>query len=422
MGYTVAQKILAAHAPGRDVTPGAYVMARVDMVVLSEGLSLVLDEFRSIGTTRVFDPDRLIVSPCQTTPNKDLNAAFHSLRTKNFVREQNIANYFEMGRGGIMHVVAAENGFALPGELLVGSDSHTCTNGALGGFCVSLGLGFAPTLATGTTWFKVPESSRVRLTGRFQPWVGAKDVMLHLLASHGTDGFLYQSIEFGGEAVAQMGMSERFVLCNMAVEAGAKTGVIPADETTLAYLEGRAKRTFDPVHPDPDARYVKDVEIDVSALVPFVSLPGNPARGVPVSDVGDVEIDQVFIGSCSNGRIEDLRICASVMKGHRVHPRVRVILMPGSHAVYLQAAREGLLETFAEAGVTVGHAGCGPCAGFSMGVLGEGERAISTANRNFKGRMGPPSSEVYLANPAVAAASAIAGRIASPQELMEVTA
>lgn len=417
MGNTIAEKILARHAGRKGVEPDEYITARVDMVVLSEGLSLVLDDFNSLGSGKVFDPERLIVSPCQTTPSKDLSAAFHSLRTRRFVQEQGIRNYFEVGRGGIMHLVTAENGFALPGEILVGSDSHTCTNGALGAMCVSLGLGFAPTLATGETWFKVPHSARVVVEGRARPWVGAKDVMLHLLASRGSDGFLYQSMEFYGSFVSEASMSERFVLCNMAVEAGAKTGIVPPDDTTLTYLKGRARRSFEVVTSDPDARFAGEMRIDVSALEPHVALPGNPANGVPISQVGRVEIDQVFIGSCSNGRIEDLRICASILEGRQVHPRVRVVLMPGSHAVYTQAAREGLLATFAAAGISVGPAGCGACAGFNAGVLGDGERAISTANRNFKGRMGPPSSQVFLANPAVAAASAVAGHILSPADL-----
>jgi len=417
VGKTIAEKILARHANRPAVAPGDYVTADVDMVVLSEGLSLVLEDFRSLGRGRVFDPERLIVSPCQTTPSKDLSAAFHSLRTRQFVQEQGIRNYFEIGRGGIMHLVTAENGFALPGEILVGSDSHTCTNGALGTLCVSLGLGFAPTLATGQTWFKVPHTARVVVEGAARPWVGAKDVMLHLLAEKGSDGFLYQSIEFYGSFVRDAPMSERFVLCNMAVEAGAKTGIVPPDEKTLAYLHGRAKRPFEVVTSDPDADFISEVLIDVAALEPLVALPDNPANGVPISQVGHVAIDQVFIGSCSNGRIEDLRICASILEGRQVHPRVRVVLMPGSHSVYTQAAREGLLATFAAAGVSVGPAGCGACAGFNVGVLGDGERAISPANRNFKGRMGPPSSQVYLANPAVAAASAVAGHILSPADL-----
>ncbi len=417
MGRTIAEKILARHTPGGNAVPGEYIFANVDMVVLSEGLSLVLDEFKSIGAPGVFDPERLVVSPCQTTPSKDLDAAMHNLRTRNFVREYKLPNYFDVGRGGIMHVVAAENGFVHPGEILVGSDSHTCTNGALGAFCVSLGLGFAPTLATGRTWFRVPQSARIRLEGELAPWVGAKDIMLHLLARYGSDGFLYQSIEFHGALVSAMPLSERFVLCNLAVEAGAKTGIVPPDETTYAYLRDRARRNYVPELPDADAHYAQDIVLDVTGMQPHVALPDNPSNGVPISSVDDGAIDQVFIGSCSNGRIEDLRIGADIIRGRRVHPNVRAILIPGSHAVFVQAAREGLIETYSEAGFVVGPSACGPCAGLNMGVLGDGERAVSTANRNFKGRMGPASSQVYLANPAIAAATAIAGRIVTPDQL-----
>lgn len=417
MGRTISEKILARHATGQDVRPGQYIIADIDMVVLSEGLSLVLDEFNSIGSGKVFDPARMMIAPCQTTPNKDLDAGRHSLRTKLFAQEQGITNYFEVGRGGIMHVVCAEKGLVHPGDLLVGSDSHSCTNGALGAFCVSLGLGFAPALATGDVWLKVPSSARIDLQGKLGKWVGAKDIMLHLITTYGSDGFLYQAMEFHGPLLAELSQSERFVLCNMAVEAGAKTGIVSPDSVTREYLTGRSARAFEPVLADPDADYAQKLTIDVTGLEPQVALPGNPSNGVPVTSVDATPVDQVFIGSCSNGRIEDLRISAGVLKGRRVHPRVRVVLLPGSHEVFVQAAKEGLIEIFAEAGVAVGPAGCGPCAGLNLGVLGDGEVAVSTANRNFAGRMGPPSSKVYLANPAVAAASAVAGRIVSPDAL-----
>jgi 3-isopropylmalate/(R)-2-methylmalate dehydratase large subunit len=417
MGRTLTEKILADHAPGQDVSPGSYIISKVDVVQASEWISLLLDEFDALQIDRVFDPERIVISSCSGSPNKDLDTAHQSLKARRFAQRFGLPHYYEVGSGGIIHILTAERGLVVPGDVVVGGDSHTCTNGALGAFFTSLGMGYAPTLATGETWFRVPESVKVSYVGALQPWVGAKDLMLHTIGRYGADGFLYRAMEFHGTVIHAMGMSERFVMCNMAAEAGAKSAIVPPDQTTVAYVSPRAKRPYRLYAPDPDARYEDEIVMDVTGLTPQVACPHSLENVRPVEEVEGIPVDQVFIGSCSNGRIEDLRQAASLLQGRRVHRDLRLIIIPGSRDIYVQAAREGLLEIFAEAGAAVGPPVCGPCAGINMGVLGEGERALSTGNRNFLGRMGSPTSEVYLANPAVAAASALKGRICHPAKV-----
>jgi 3-isopropylmalate/(R)-2-methylmalate dehydratase large subunit len=337
---------------------------------------------------------------------------------REFAREQEITHYFEVGRMGVEHALLPEKGLIRPGMLMIGADSHTCTHGALGAFATGTGsTDFAAALITGKVWLRVPESVKVVFRGRRRRWVGGKDLILHLIGRIGVNGANYQSLEFSGEAVAELPADDRFALCNMAVEAGAKNGIIPPDSITAAYLASVGIGRMEPLASDPDARYRSVIEVDVGALEPQVAFPHLPSNVRPVSDVGDVPLDQVFIGSCTNGRISDLREAAGVLKGRTVHPRVRLIVIPATQEIYRQAGREGLIDLFIEAGGAVSTPTCGPCLGGHMGILAAGERAAATSNRNFLGRMGHERSEVYLVNPAVAAASAVAGRLASPESL-----
>ncbi len=419
MGMTITEKILAAHAGKDRVEPGELISAKVDVLLGNDITApLAIEQFRKVGARRVFDPGRVVLVPDHFTPNKDIKSAEQCALLREFAGEQGIQHYFEVGRMGIEHCLLPEQGLVRPGDVVIGADSHTCTYGALGAFATGVGsTDLAAAMCLGEIWLKVPESMKFVYRGRLRPWVYGKDLILHTIGDIGVDGALYRAMEFCGDTIESLSMDSRFTMANMAVEAGAKNGIVESDETTLEYVRGRAKGEWRVFRSDPDARYVEVREYDASKIEPQVALPHLPENVKPVSEVGDVLIDQAVIGSCTNGRMEDLRAAALILRGRKVHPRVRLVILPGTQEIYLQALREGLLEVFVEAGGAVSTPTCGPCLGGHMGVLAEGERAISTTNRNFVGRMGHPGSEVYLANAAVAAASAVAGRIVGPEGL-----
>ncbi|MGI6294610.1 MAG: 3-isopropylmalate dehydratase large subunit [Armatimonadota bacterium] len=419
MGQTITQKILAAHCGKESVEPGELINARLDMVLGNDITApIAIREFEKIGAETVFDKDRVALVPDHSTPNKDIKSAQLVKILRDFARKHNITYFFEIGKMGIEHTLLPDEGLTLPGDAIIGADSHTCTYGALGAFSTGVGsTDLACAMALGETWFKVPEAIKFVYYGKLPKWVSGKDLILYTIGKIGVDGALYCSMEFTGETISELDMAGRFTMCNMAIEAGGKNGIMEPDEKTLAYVKPRAKREFKLYKSDPDAVYKDVIEIDVSKLEPVVSFPHLPDNTKPVSAAAHIKIDQSVIGSCTNGRIEDLRIAASVIKGHKVHPDVRLIVIPATQDVYLQSLREGLTEIFVEAGGAVSTPTCGPCLGGHMGVLAEGERAVSTTNRNFVGRMGHTKSEVYLASPAIAAASAVLGRIGSPDEL-----
>ncbi|MEK7281174.1 MAG: 3-isopropylmalate dehydratase large subunit, partial [Chloroflexota bacterium] len=403
----------------KSVSPGEIVSAQVDLVLANDITApLAIHEFRRLGAKKVFDPQKIVLVPAHFVPNKDILSAEQAKLMREFAREQGTL-YYEVGRMGIEHVLLPDLGIALPGQLIIGADSHTCTYGALGAFATGMGsTDVACAMATGETWLKVPPTIQFVYHGRLGRWVGGKDLILYTIGQIGVDGAIYAAMDFVGEAIQSMSMDGRFTMANMAVEAGAKVGLFRVDDTTQRYVQGRAKKAYQVYEPDPDAQYMRVIEYDVSHLEPQVAMPSLPSNVRPLSQVGTVEIDQAVIGSCTNGRIEDLRLAAQVLKGKSVHPEVRCIIIPGSQEVYLQAMKEGLVQDFILAGAAVSTPTCGPCLGGHMGILAAGERAISTTNRNFVGRMGSPRSEVYLANPAVAAASAVLGRIAGPEEMI----
>jgi 3-isopropylmalate/(R)-2-methylmalate dehydratase large subunit len=415
----MAEKILAAHAGMDSVRAGQFVDASVD-VVLSNDITapISIREFEKLGVDKVFDPERVVLVNDHFAPNKDIKSAQQCLIVRQFAREQDLPHHYDVGRMGIEHVLLPDEGLVLPGDVVVGADSHTCTYGALGAFATGMGsTDIAVAMATGKTWLRVPETIRILYNGELQPWVGGKDLILYTIGQIGVSGARYMAIEFAGPAMDALSIEGRLTMANMAIEAGGKTGLFAVDQTTLDYVNGRATRPFQAYDADADAEYAKVIEIDVSQIEPQVAFPHLPENARPVSEAGDVCVDQSVIGSCTNGRLEDLRVAAELLKGRQVHPDVRCIVIPGSQEVYLDAVREGLVETFIEAGAIVSTPTCGPCLGGHMGVLAAGERAVSTTNRNFRGRMGHPESEVYLAGPAVAAASAVAGRLVHPSEL-----
>ncbi|MGC7846943.1 3-isopropylmalate dehydratase large subunit [Desulforudis sp. 1088] len=416
---TITEKILAAHAGKDRVEPGELISASVDAVLGNDITApLAIKEFEKTGVEHVFDPDRVILVPDHFIPNKDIKSAEQAKLVRDFARGQRLTNYFEVGRMGIEHCLLPEQGLVGPGDVVIGADSHTCTYGALGAFATGVGsTDLAAAMALGETWFKVPESIRFVYEGELPEWVGGKDLILHTIGDIGVEGALYQAMEFTGPVIENLSMDGRFTMCNMAIEAGAKNGIVPPDRTTEAYVQNRAKRPYKFYHSDGDAKYARTVNYDVSELEPVVSFPHSPDNTRFVTEADTVEIDQVVIGSCTNGRIEDLREAAKVLEGRRVHDRVRCIVIPGTQEIYLQAMEEGLIATFVKAGAAVSTPTCGPCLGGHMGILAKGERAVATTNRNFVGRMGHPESEVYLAGPAVAAASAVLGRIAHPKEV-----
>jgi 3-isopropylmalate/(R)-2-methylmalate dehydratase large subunit len=418
MGMTMSEKILARHAGLEEVVPGQLIKAKLDLVLANDITGApAIKEFERIGKP-VFDKDKIVLVPDHFTPNKDIKTAEMVKTMKEFARKHNITNYFEVGRMGIEHVLLPEQGLVAPGELIIGADSHTCTYGAVGAFSTGVGHTDAgAAMAAGETWFKVPSSIKVELVGKPGRWVNGKDVILTLIGMIGVDGARYQSLEFCGEGVAALSMADRFTIANMAIEAGGKNGIFPVDAITESYVGQRVKRPYTPVSADADAVYERTVTIDLSKLTPVVALPHLPENVKPVSEIVNLAIDQVVIGSCTNGRLEDLAQAAEIIAGNTVHDRVRLIVVPGSQAVFLEAMKKGYIETFIKAGAVVSTPTCGPCCGGHMGILAAGERAVSTTNRNFRGRMGHVDSEVYLAGPAVAAASAIMGRIAAPWEV-----
>ncbi len=415
---TLVEKILAAHCSRKAVCPGELISAGVDVVLANDITApLAIKEFRRIGVDRVFDPQKVVMVPDHFVPNKDIASAEQAKMMREFAREQGLV-YFEVGEMGIEHVILPEKGLVLPGDVVIGADSHTCTYGALGAFATGMGsTDVASAMATGEIWMRVPPTIKFVYHGQVSKWVSGKDLILYTIGDIGVDGAIYSAMEFTGEAVEGLSMDSRFTMANMAVEAGGKAGIFRVDDRTIDYVKPRASRPYSVYEPDEDASYSRIIEYDASQIEPQVAFPHLPSNTKPISQVGDIEIDQVVIGSCTNGRIEDLTIAAEVLRGKHINRRVRCIIIPGSRDVYLEALRRGLIETFIESGAVVSTPTCGPCLGGHMGVLAAGERCVSTTNRNFVGRMGSPESEVYLANPAVAAASAVLGKISSPEEV-----
>ena len=419
MGMTMTQKILAAHAGKASVAAGELIEAKLDLVLGNDVTTPVaITEFENAGFTKVFDKDKIAIVLDHFTPCKDINAAKLSLQARTFAKKHHITNFFDVGTMGIEHALLPEKGLIAAGECCIGADSHTCTYGALGAFSTGIGsTDMCAGMASGRAWFKVPAAIQFHLTGALQPWVSGKDVILHIIGMIGVDGALYKSMEFTGPGVTALSMDDRFTIANMAIEAGAKNGIFPVDEKTVEYMTGRVNRPWTAYEPDPDAEYEKTIEIDLSTIEPTVSLPHLPSNTKTVKEVAGMDIQQCVIGSCTNGRISDLRVAAKVMEGKKVADGVRCIVIPATQDVYMQALKEGLIETFITAGAVVSTPTCGPCLGGHMGVLYAGERAISTTNRNFVGRMGHVKSEVVLASPAVAAASAVKGTICTPDDL-----
>ncbi|MDK2856560.1 MAG: 3-isopropylmalate/(R)-2-methylmalate dehydratase large subunit [Bacillota bacterium] len=419
MGLTITEKILAAHAGREAVRPGEIVSVKIDLALANDITGPVaIKEFYGMGAEKVFDRERVVLVPDHFVPNKDIKSAEQAKILRTFAREQHLTHYYEVGEMGIEHALLPEEGLALPGQVIIGADSHTCTYGGLGAFATGVGsTDLAAAWALGEIWFKVPETIRFVYRGRPAPYVGAKDLILYTIGQIGVDGALYKAMEFSGEVIDNLSVDGRLTLCNMAVEAGAKNGIIAPDETTLAYVNARAKWPFKVYRSDPDASYAAVYEFDVTGLEPQVAAPHLPSNVHGVRELAGVKIDQVVIGSCTNGRLEDLRVAAQILKGRRVHPETRLIVIPATQAVYLTALREGLIEIFLSAGAVVSTPTCGPCLGGYMGILAAGERCLATTNRNFVGRMGHPTSEVYLAGPAVAAATAVSGHIAHPADV-----
>jgi len=419
MGMTITEKILCAHTDHQEVRPGMLINAKVDIALGNDITApIAIAEFRKTGATKVFDKDKVVLVPDHFTPNKDISSAEQSKILRDFAREQGLTYYYEVGEVGVEHALLPEQGVVLPGDLIIGADSHTCTYGALGAFSTGVGsTDFAAAMLTGEAWFKVPETIKVVFHGSLNKWVSGKDLILHLIGLIGVDGALYRALEFTGETVSRLTMADRFTIANMVIEGGAKNGIFAPDSVTKDYVEKRARRSYKFYASDRDAEYAQVIEIDVTQIEPQVAFPHLPSNVRGISKVGDVTIDQVVIGSCTNGRIEDLRVAAGILKGKKVAPYVRLIVIPATQEIYRQAMKEGLLEIFVDAKAAVSTPTCGPCLGGYMGILAKGERAVATTNRNFVGRMGHTGSEIYLANPAVAAASAILGRIAGPDEL-----
>lgn len=419
MGMTMTQKILARHAGMEAVTAGQLIEANVDLTLANDITGPVaIREMEKAGFDKVFDNTKIALVMDHFAPNKDIKSAEQCMECRQFSKKHGIVNFFDVGAMGIEHALLPEKGLVAPGELIIGADSHTCTYGALGAFSTGVGsTDLAAGMATGKAWFKVPGAIRFVLKGRLKPWVSGKDVILHIIGMIGVDGALYQSMEFAGEGVASLSMDDRFTICNMAIEAGAKNGIFPVDEKTMAYIRERVDREVTVFEADEDAVYDREIEVDLSALEPTVACPHLPENTKTIAELGHIGIQQAVIGSCTNGRIEDMRAAAAVLKGRKVHPDVRTIIIPATQEVYLQCMEEGLTKIFIEAGAIVSTPTCGPCLGGHMGILAHGERAVSTTNRNFVGRMGHITSEIYLASPAVAAASAAAGYICAPDEL-----
>lgn len=416
---TITEKIFAFHSGRDEVKAGDLINAKVDITLANDITGPVaINEFRKIGVDKVFDPERTVFVPDHFVPNKDIKSAEQVNLIRNFAREMGLKYFFEVGRMGIEHALLPDTGIVTAGDLVIGADSHTCTYGALGAFSTGVGsTDLACAMASGETWFKVPGAIKVEFNGKLNKWVSAKDLVLHLIGDIGVDGALYKTLEITGSAISQMPMDGRFTICNMAIEAGAKNGIIPPDKITEEYLKGRSIRPWKFYSSDEGAEYERVIKYDVADIEPTVAFPHLPENTRPISKVGNVEINQVVIGSCTNGRLSDLKIAADILRGKKVHKNVRLIVFPGTQDIYLKAIELGYVQTIVEAEGAVSTPTCGPCLGGHAGILAKGERAVSTTNRNFVGRMGHPESEVYLASPAIAAASAILGRIASPDEL-----
>lgn len=417
---TLAEKILAYHSNNKEVKPGEFVNCHVDLVLSNDITApLAINAFRQLGVNKVFDSSKVIMVPDHFCPNKDIKSAEQAKMMREFAKEKKII-YFEVGQKmGIEHVLLPEQGFVLPGQVIVGADSHTCTYGALGAFATGMGsTDIAVAMATGQIWMKVPTTIKFTYNGKLPKWIGGKDLILYTIGKIGIDGALYSAMEFTGEAIQELPMSGRFTMSNMAIEAGAKAGLFNVDEKTKEYMAAHSDKKYSVFQSDKDSEYDKEYEFDISNLEPQVAFPHLPSNTKSISQVGNIKLDQVVIGSCTNGRLDDLRIAASLLKGKKVSPDLRCIIIPGTQKVYLEALKEGLIEIFIEAGAAVSTPTCGPCLGGYMGVLAAGERCLSTTNRNFVGRMGSPDSEVYLGSPAIGAASAISGRISDPKEVV----
>lgn len=416
---TMAEKILAAHAGLEEVVPGQLIECNLDLVLSNDVTApIAIKEFKKIGVEKVFDPTKIALVPDHYVPNKDIKSAEQAKMTRDFAREQGITHYYEVGCMGVEHALLPEQGVVGAGDLIIGADSHTCTYGALGAFSTGVGSTDAAVgYATGKAWFKVPESLLFNVEGELRPGVTGKDIILHIIGMIGVDGALYQAMEFRGSAIEGLTMDERLSISNMAIEAGGKAGLIPVDDVTRKYMDGRTEHPYTEYHSDPDAVYAKVYNIDAQDIVPTVAFPHLPSNTRPASEARDIVIQQSVIGSCTNGRIEDMRQAAAVLKGHKVHRDVRCIIIPATQQVYRQCIKEGLMDIFLDANCAVSTPTCGPCLGGYMGILAAGERSIATTNRNFVGRMGDPTSEVYLSSPAVAAASAVLGHIGLPEDL-----
>ncbi|OHB50692.1 MAG: 3-isopropylmalate dehydratase large subunit [Planctomycetes bacterium GWF2_40_8] len=420
MGMTITEKIISAHSGLQEIRAGQFVYADVDICLGNDITApIAIEQFERLGIDKVFNPDGVVLVPDHFTPNKDIKSAQNAKLLREFAQKHRIKNYFEVGRVGIEHALLPEKGIVVPGDLVIGADSHTCTYGAMGIFSTGVGsTDLAACYATGKVWLKVPETIKFVFNGKMNKWVSGKDLILYVIGEIGVDGAGYKAMEFSGPVITDLPMDDRLAMCNMAIEAGAKNGIIEPDDCTEKYIKDRAQREYKFYSSDPDCEYHNIHEYDVSTLSPQVALPNLPENTRPVEDLSDIKIDQVVIGSCTNGRISDLRIAAKILKNKKIDPSVRLIVIPATQGVYLEALKEGLIEVFINAECVVSTPTCGPCLGGHMGILAEGERALSTTNRNFAGRMGHPKSEIYLCNPAVAAASAITGKITHP-ELLE---
>ncbi len=420
MGMTIVEKILAAHAGRREVRPGEMLTCTVDLVMAPDDTAaLSIAEFRRSGQLAVWDREKIAIVLDHFVPAKDVRAAEQSKVARDFAREQGITHFYEVGRAGIGHAFLPEAGLVVPGDLVIAGDSHAVNHGGIGAFATGMGsTDVGAIFATGQTWLRVPETLKFIYHGRPRPWVSAKDLILYTIGRIGDDGASYAAMEFTGEAITGLSVEGRFTMCNMSVEAGAKCGIVAPDAKTVAYVASRAKRPYTLYQSDPDAEYAQVYEIDAAAVDLQVAFPHLPSRTRPIGEVGEVPIDQVVIGSCTNGWLEDLRVAAAVLRGRTVHPRVRLLVIPSTQSIFRRAVAEGLIEVFLAAGAAVTTPTCGPCSGMHSGCLAAGERCLATTNRNFVGRMGHISSEVYLAGPAVAAASAVAGRIAGPAEVL----
>jgi 3-isopropylmalate/(R)-2-methylmalate dehydratase large subunit len=419
MGMTITEKILARHAGLNEVKPGQLINAEIDLALGNDITAPIsVKAFKEAGASELFDKEKIVLVLDHFTPNKDIKSAEQCKLLREFSQEQGVAHFYDVGRMGVEHALLPEEGLVVPGELIIGADSHTCTYGALGAFATGVGsTDFAAAMITGELWFKVPQSMKFEYSGKLQKWVSGKDLILYTIGQIGVDGALYRAMEFCGETIEQLSMDSRLAMANMAIEAGGKNGIVAPDQVTMDYLKGRSDKEPVIYESDPDAIYVEEHSIDASAIEPQVAMPHLPENAEPVSKVEGVKIDQAVIGSCTNGRLEDLREAAEVLKGRKANQYVRLIVIPATQKIYRQAMDEGLFAIFMDAGAVISTPTCGPCLGGHMGILAAGERSIATTNRNFRGRMGHPDSEVYLSNAALAAAAAVAGRICHPDNL-----